>query len=67
MEVPVQETPVAATTTQEARSTSIVRSRTPWLTQDKSNHFRSRWNEIQGKFVDEPLIAVQEADTLVAW
>jgi hypothetical protein len=32
---------------------------------DESEHFRSLWNEIQGRFVDEPRSAVQHADTLV--
>jgi hypothetical protein len=36
------------------------------LTQQESEHFRMRWNEIQGKFVDEPRSAVQQADTLVS-
>lgn len=29
-------------------------------------HLRTRWSEIQGKFVDEPRAAVQQADVLVA-
>lgn len=33
---------------------------------DESEHFRTLWNEIQGKFVDEPRAAVQHADTLVS-
>jgi len=36
------------------------------LNREESEHFRTRWNEIQGKFVDEPRSAVQEADTLVS-
>jgi len=35
------------------------------LSREESEHFRTRWNEIQGKFVDEPRAAVQQADTLV--
>ena len=35
------------------------------LSRDKSQQFRTRWNEIQGKFVDEPRTAVQQADKLV--
>ena len=35
------------------------------LNRDQSGKFRARWNEIQGKFVDEPQTAVQEADLLV--
>lgn len=33
---------------------------------DESEHLRTRWNEVQGKFVDEPRSAVQEADALVS-
>ena len=33
---------------------------------DDSEQFRTRWNEIQGRFVDEPRSAVQQADTLVS-
>jgi hypothetical protein len=36
------------------------------LNQEESDHFRTRWNEIQGKFVDEPRTAVQQADALVS-
>ena len=32
----------------------------------ESENFRARWKEIQGKFVDEPRSAVQQADTLVS-
>jgi hypothetical protein len=33
---------------------------------DQASGYRSRWQEIQTGFVDEPKAAVQEADTLVA-
>jgi len=36
------------------------------LNHDESEHLRMLWNEIQGKFVDEPRSAVQQADALVA-
>jgi hypothetical protein len=36
------------------------------LSHEESLHFRTRWNEIQAKFVDEPRAAVQQADTLVS-
>lgn len=32
----------------------------------ESEHLRTRWNEIQGAFVDEPHSAVQQADALVS-
>jgi hypothetical protein len=38
----------------------------PLLAREVSEHFRTRWNEIQGQFVDEPRSAVQQADTLVS-
>ena len=36
------------------------------LGREESEHFRTRWNVIQGKFVDEPRSAVQQADALVS-
>jgi len=38
----------------------------PLISREESEHFRTRWNEIQGKFVDEPRSAVQQADELVS-
>ena len=35
------------------------------LDRTESEYFRTRWNELQARFVDEPLIAVQQADELV--
>jgi hypothetical protein len=34
--------------------------------QNESEDLRSRWRDIQGRFVDEPRHAVEEADQLVA-
>jgi len=36
------------------------------LSREESIHFRTRWIEVQGKFVDEPRAAVQKADELVS-
>jgi hypothetical protein len=36
------------------------------LNLNESDQFRARWNEVQGKFVDDPRSAVQQADTLVS-
>jgi hypothetical protein len=36
------------------------------LNREESELLRTRWNEIQGKFVDEPHAAVQQADALVS-
>jgi hypothetical protein len=38
----------------------------PLLNLEDSEHLRTRWNEIQGKFVDEPRTSVQQADALVS-
>jgi hypothetical protein len=40
--------------------------RRPLLADDATSDVRSRWEEIQGSFVDEPRRAVEEADSLVA-
>ncbi len=39
---------------------------TALLPADQNERFRSRWEEIQASFVDEPQKAVEEADALVA-
>ncbi|MFI1168141.1 hypothetical protein ACH4UM_32255 [Streptomyces sp. NPDC020801] len=36
------------------------------LTADEEQDFRDRWQEVQGRFVDDPREAVHTADTLVA-
>jgi hypothetical protein len=36
------------------------------LDREESEHLHTRWNEIQGRFVDEPRSAVQQADALVS-
>jgi hypothetical protein len=38
----------------------------PLLPSDQADRFGSRWQEIQGQFVDEPRKAVEDADALVA-
>jgi hypothetical protein len=40
--------------------------REPLFADDETERFRSRWQEIQTGFVDEPQRSVQEADGLVA-
>jgi hypothetical protein len=39
---------------------------TTLLNPEVSEHYHTRWNEIQGRFVDEPRAAVQQADALVS-
>ncbi len=58
--------PVSETITHEAPISTNAESPTALLNREESEHFRTRWNEIQGKFVDEPRSAVQQADTLVS-
>jgi hypothetical protein len=41
-------------------------SRTPLFAADAAESFRSRWQDIQTSFVDEPRRAVEQADGLVA-
>lgn len=39
---------------------------TPLFDGDAAQHFRGRWTQVQGSFVDDPRRAVQQADELVA-
>src|SRR5262245_26617346 len=55
---PVEPTENAGVGTQERNA--------PLFASEEANGFRSRWNEIQITFVDEPRHAVEEADGLVA-
>jgi len=58
--------PVSETITHEAPIDTNAVASAALLNREESEHFRTRWNEIQGKFVDEPRAAVQQADTLVS-
>ena len=60
------EAPVSETITHEAPIDTNAGSSAALLNREESEHFRTRWNEIQGKFVDEPRAAVQQADALVS-
>ena len=62
----VPEAPLNETTPHEAIASMNVGSLAPLLNREDSEHLRTRWNEIQGKFVDEPRVAVQQADALVS-
>ena len=50
----------------EASSDMNVGSLAALLDRDVSEHLRTRWNELQGRFVDDPRFAVQQADALVS-
>jgi hypothetical protein len=70
-EAPVGETIVhekllSETIAHEAPVVTNIVSSASLLNLEESEHFRTRWNEIQGKFVDEPRSAVEQADALVS-
>jgi hypothetical protein len=70
-EAPMVETvpykaPVVDTMTHEAPISTNAVSSAAILDHEESENFRLRWNDIQGKFVDEPRTAVQQADALVS-
>ena len=54
------------TTTHEAPTKTNSGSSMTLLNREESELLRTRWNEIQSKFVDEPRAAVQQADELVS-
>jgi hypothetical protein len=62
----VHEAPVGESISHEAPISTNAGSSTALLDSEESEHLRTRWNEIQGKFVDEPRSAVQQADALVS-
>jgi len=70
-EIPMGETvphevPMGETTPHVAPIATSTGSSTTLLNREASERYRTRWNEIQGMFVDEPRAAVQQADALVA-
>jgi hypothetical protein len=60
------EAPMVEAVTHEAPTSANAGSPAALLNREDSEHLRTRWNEIQGKFVDEPRSAVQQADALVS-
>jgi hypothetical protein len=57
----------APTAVQPARpSQTNEENRTPLFAADAAESFRSRWQDIQTSFIDEPTRAVEQADSLVA-
>jgi hypothetical protein len=55
----------AGTTTNTVANTNIAQAG-PLFPDDELHNFRSRWDQVQTSFVDEPRHAVEEADSLVA-
>ena len=62
----VYEAPMSETITHKAPVVTNAGSLAALLNHEESDHFRTRWNVIQGKFVDEPRAAVEQADALVS-
>jgi hypothetical protein len=60
------EYPISETTGNEAPLSLDGGLLEPLLTREISEHMRTRWNEIQRMFVDDPRSAVQQADALVS-
>ena len=58
--------PMSETSTPEAPIDTNAGSAAALLDREESERFRTRWNAIQGQFVDEPRAAVQQADALVS-
>ena len=65
-ETVVHETPMGETITHETPIGTNAGASASLLNREESENFRTRWNEIQGKFVDEPRSAVEQADELVS-
>lgn len=64
-EIVAHETPMGETITPETPIGTNAGSSASLLYREESEQFRTRWNEIQGKFVDEPRSAVEQADELL--
>jgi hypothetical protein len=66
-EMAVQMAPQNVSVNQSAPGTPTANagSQAPLLDHVATEHFRTRWNAIQGQFVDEPRAAVQQADAMV--
>ncbi len=63
---PLDRTPMNEPLTHETSNTMDDTSPAALFNLEESDQFRTRWSEIQGKFVDEPRSAVQQADALVS-
>jgi hypothetical protein len=62
----VAEVEVAEVSEAEVTPSGDEEGAAPLLEGEDAGAFRSRWNEIQVRFVDEPRVSVQKADGLVA-
>jgi len=55
---------IAAVTRKSTHVTLTSESATGLHNNDESEHFRKLWDEIQSRFVDDPRVAIQQADAL---
>ena len=62
----IREKPMGETIVHETPIIANIVSSVSLLNREESERFRTRWNEIQGQFVDEPRSAVEQADALVS-
>jgi hypothetical protein len=63
---PIDETPMDETMPHETPLETNAGSPAALLSPEESERLHSRWDQIQGKFVDEPRSSVQQADALVS-
>lgn len=64
-EEPVVAVPDADDAVPDRPDTTDADERTSLLARDRADGYRSRWEEIQARFVDRPRESVEEADRLV--
>ena len=62
----MRESPMGETMPHETPLDTHAGSPSPLLSPEESERLHTRWNQIQGEFVDEPRSAVQQADALVS-
>ena len=62
----ILDAPIVETIAHETPTGTNTGSPATLLAREESERLRSRWNVIQGKFVDEPRSAVEQADALVS-
>jgi len=54
------------TGTENNNSAEVQPNHTPLFADNETSEFRSRWQQVQASFVDDPRTAVKQADELVA-
>ncbi len=62
----IDEQPVSSQTYPSIVQNKVEVADGPLFREEELQGFRSRWDQVQGSFVDEPRLAVEQADSLVA-